>query len=164
MALGLSTIGFALPLAGSIAHANNVVDMVIWGDRLALIVQLSPITSRSSPSRSLEAHRGGRIGPAICWVCLGNGRSHQRRLDDHMKRSAQVALVLMGVTGTTAAASYMMPSRAECRRGSRGVENAQSAVRRGASSLLRRPPSRAAAARGAAGARIAYSSHGSSSY
>ena len=31
-----------------------------------------------------------------------------------MKRSAQVALVLMGVTGTTATAAYMMPSR-ECR-------------------------------------------------
>jgi len=32
-----------------------------------------------------------------------------------MKRSAQVALVLMGVTATTATAAYMMPSRAECR-------------------------------------------------
>ena len=31
-----------------------------------------------------------------------------------MKRSAQVALVLMGVTGTTATAAYMMPSRADC--------------------------------------------------
>ncbi len=32
-----------------------------------------------------------------------------------MKRSAQVALVLMGVTGTTATAAYMMPARPECR-------------------------------------------------
>lgn len=32
-----------------------------------------------------------------------------------MKRSAQVALVLMGVTGTTAAGAYMMPARPECR-------------------------------------------------
>jgi hypothetical protein len=31
-----------------------------------------------------------------------------------MKRSAQVALVLMGVTGTTAAGAYMMPPRPEC--------------------------------------------------
>jgi hypothetical protein len=31
-----------------------------------------------------------------------------------MKRSAQVALVLMGVTGTTAAGAYMLPSRPEC--------------------------------------------------
>ncbi len=32
-----------------------------------------------------------------------------------MKRSAQVALVLMGVTGTTATAAYLMPPRPECR-------------------------------------------------
>jgi hypothetical protein len=31
-----------------------------------------------------------------------------------MKRSAQVALVLMGVTGTTATAAYMMPARPAC--------------------------------------------------
>ena len=32
-----------------------------------------------------------------------------------MKRSSQVALVLMGVTATTAAGAYMMPPRPECR-------------------------------------------------
>ena len=32
-----------------------------------------------------------------------------------MKRSAQVALVLMGVTGTTATAAYMMPPHGDCR-------------------------------------------------
>jgi hypothetical protein len=32
-----------------------------------------------------------------------------------MKRSGQIALVLMGVTGTTAAGAYMMPPRPECR-------------------------------------------------
>lgn len=32
-----------------------------------------------------------------------------------MKRSAQVALVLMGVTGTTATAAFLMPPRPECR-------------------------------------------------
>ena len=31
-----------------------------------------------------------------------------------MKRSGQVALVLMGVTGATAAGAYMLPSRPEC--------------------------------------------------
>jgi hypothetical protein len=31
-----------------------------------------------------------------------------------MKRSGQVALVLMGVTGATAAGAYMLPTRAEC--------------------------------------------------
>jgi hypothetical protein len=32
-----------------------------------------------------------------------------------MKRSGQVALVLMGVTGATAAGAYMLPTRPECR-------------------------------------------------
>jgi len=32
-----------------------------------------------------------------------------------MKRSAQVALVFMGVTATTATAAYIMPTRAVCR-------------------------------------------------
>jgi hypothetical protein len=31
-----------------------------------------------------------------------------------MKRSGQVALVLMGVTGATAAGAYMLPARPEC--------------------------------------------------
>lgn len=31
-----------------------------------------------------------------------------------MKRSGQIALVLMGVTGTTAAGAYMMPPRPQC--------------------------------------------------
>jgi hypothetical protein len=31
-----------------------------------------------------------------------------------MKRSGQVALVLMGVTGATAAGAYMLPTRPEC--------------------------------------------------
>jgi hypothetical protein len=31
-----------------------------------------------------------------------------------MKRSGQVALVLMGVTGATAAGAYMLPSRPQC--------------------------------------------------
>lgn len=32
-----------------------------------------------------------------------------------MKRSGQVALVVMGVAATTAAGAYLLPSRAECR-------------------------------------------------
>ena len=31
-----------------------------------------------------------------------------------MKRSGQVALVLMGVTGATAAGAYMLPARPQC--------------------------------------------------
>jgi putative membrane protein len=39
IALGLSLIGFALPVASAIAHAENVVDCAIWSV-IALCVQL----------------------------------------------------------------------------------------------------------------------------
>jgi putative membrane protein len=39
VALGLSAIGFALPLASAISHSANVVDCAIWGV-IALIVQV----------------------------------------------------------------------------------------------------------------------------
>ena len=54
IALGLSMIGFALPLTSSIAHSDNVVDMVIWG-LIALAVQ---IAAASSP----EAIRSDNFG------------------------------------------------------------------------------------------------------
>ena len=39
ISLGFSMLGFALPLTSSIGHADNVVDMTIWGV-IALIVQV----------------------------------------------------------------------------------------------------------------------------
>ena len=39
VALGLSLIGFALPLASAIVHAQNVLDCLVWG-LVALVVQI----------------------------------------------------------------------------------------------------------------------------
>ncbi|MEA2873535.1 MAG: putative rane protein, partial [Hyphomicrobiales bacterium] len=39
IALGLSMIGFALPLTASIGHSDGILDMTIWGV-IALIVQV----------------------------------------------------------------------------------------------------------------------------
>jgi putative membrane protein len=39
VSLGLSLIGFALPLSSAIVHARNVVELVIWG-LVALVVQI----------------------------------------------------------------------------------------------------------------------------
>jgi len=39
VALGLSAIGFALPLASAISHSANVIDCTIWGI-IALAVQI----------------------------------------------------------------------------------------------------------------------------
>ena len=40
VALGLSAIGFALPLTSAISHAANVIDCAIWGV-IALVVQVA---------------------------------------------------------------------------------------------------------------------------
>jgi len=39
IALGLSLLGFVLPVASAIAHASNIVDCVVWSV-IALLVQL----------------------------------------------------------------------------------------------------------------------------
>src|ERR1041385_123213 len=39
IALGLSLLGFVLPVASAIAHAGNIVDCVVWSV-IALVVQL----------------------------------------------------------------------------------------------------------------------------
>ena len=65
VALGLSMIGFALP--SSIGHADNVVDMTIWGV-VALLVQVAVyyLSRIAVPdlSRRIEA---GELAPAI-WL------------------------------------------------------------------------------------------------
>lgn len=38
-ALGLSTLGFALPVASAIAHAANIIDCLIWS-LIAFVVQI----------------------------------------------------------------------------------------------------------------------------
>lgn len=38
-ALGFSLVGFALPLASAIVHAQNIVDLLVWG-LVALAVQI----------------------------------------------------------------------------------------------------------------------------
>jgi len=52
ISLGLSMIGFALPLTSAIAHANDVVDMTIWGI-VALIVQILAYYLARIPMRDL---------------------------------------------------------------------------------------------------------------
>ena len=39
VSLGLSLVGFALPLSSAIVHANNVIDLLVWGI-VALVVQI----------------------------------------------------------------------------------------------------------------------------
>ena len=67
IALGLSMIGFALPLTSSIAHSDNVIDMVIWG-LVALVVQIAASYLARIPIPDLSQRIAkGEIAPAI-WL------------------------------------------------------------------------------------------------
>ena len=71
IALGLSLLGFALPVASAISHAANLLDCVIWSI-VALIVQVLVyyVIRWFTPdmSKRIEA---GEIAPAI-WLGLAS--------------------------------------------------------------------------------------------
>ena len=71
IALGLSLIGFALPVASAIAHSANIVDCLIWSV-IALAVQLGVFFAAGVPVPNL-AHRvaSGEMAAAI-WLGLAS--------------------------------------------------------------------------------------------
>ena len=67
ISLGLSIIGFALPMTSSIAHSDGVVDMAVWGV-VALIVQVASYYVARIPMPDLSSRiAAGELGPAI-WL------------------------------------------------------------------------------------------------
>ena len=67
ISLGLSMIGFALPLTSSIGHADSIIDMAIWGV-IALIVQIGVYYLARIPVPDLSQRiENGEIAPAI-WL------------------------------------------------------------------------------------------------
>ena len=69
LALGMSTVGFALPLTSAIGHANDIVDMTIWGV-VALIVQIIAYYVARIPLPDLSQRiAAGELGPAIWLGC-----------------------------------------------------------------------------------------------
>jgi putative membrane protein len=67
ISLGLSMIGFALPLTSSIGHANSVSDLTIWGV-IALAVQVAVYYLARIPVPNLsERIEAGDMAPAI-WL------------------------------------------------------------------------------------------------
>ena len=69
VALGLSAVGFALPLTSAIGHAANVIDCAIWGV-IALIVQIAVyyLVRLTIPDLS-ERIQKGELAAAI-WLGL----------------------------------------------------------------------------------------------
>lgn len=67
IALGLSLLGFALPLASAVAHAADLVDCAIWAV-IALIVQLITFFAVRIPVPDLSSRiAAGDLAPAI-WL------------------------------------------------------------------------------------------------
>src|SRR5438045_2961835 len=71
IALGLSLLGFALPLVSAIAHSANVADCLIWS-AIALIVQIAVYFIVKIPVPNLSARiAAGELAAAI-WLGLSS--------------------------------------------------------------------------------------------
>ena len=71
ISLGLSLLGFALPVASAIAHAANLIDCVIWSV-IALIVQVIVYYLVRIPVPDISKRiAAGELAPAI-WLGLSS--------------------------------------------------------------------------------------------
>lgn len=71
IALGLSLLGFVLPVISAIAHSANVVDCLIWS-AIALLVQIVVYFLVKIPVPNLsERIANGQLAPAI-WLGLAS--------------------------------------------------------------------------------------------
>ena len=71
ISLGLSLLGFSLPVASAIAHAVNIVDCIIWS-LIALCVQLVVFFIARIPVPDLSKRiAAGELAPAI-WLGLAS--------------------------------------------------------------------------------------------
>ena len=71
ISLGLSMLGFALPVASAVAHASDVVDCIIWSV-IALCVQIIAYYGARIPVPNLSQRiAAGEMGPAI-WLGLAS--------------------------------------------------------------------------------------------
>ncbi|WOH80101.1 DUF350 domain-containing protein [Bradyrhizobium sp. BEA-2-5] len=71
IALGLSLLGFVLPVVSAIAHSANVVDCLIWS-LIALIVQIIVYYIVKIPVPNLSGRiASGEMAPAI-WLGLSS--------------------------------------------------------------------------------------------
>jgi putative membrane protein len=71
ISLGLSLLGFSLPVASAIAHAVNIVDCIIWS-LIALCIQLVVFYIARIPVPDLSQRiAAGELAPAI-WLGLAS--------------------------------------------------------------------------------------------
>ena len=71
VALGLSLLGFALPLASAIAHSQNLLDCAIWAI-IALVVQLVVYFIVRIPVHELSTRIAAGEMAAAIWLGLAS--------------------------------------------------------------------------------------------
>lgn len=71
VALGLSLLGFALPVASAIAHAQNLLDCAIWS-LIALVVQIVVYFVVRIPVHELSARIAAGEMAAAIWLGLAS--------------------------------------------------------------------------------------------
>jgi putative membrane protein len=71
IALGLSLLGFVLPVVSAIAHSANVVDCLIWS-AIALIVQIAVYFIVKIPVPNLSARIAAGEFAAAIWLGLAS--------------------------------------------------------------------------------------------
>ena len=71
IALGLSLLGFVLPVFSAIAHSANVVDCMIWS-AVALIVQIAVYYIVKIPVPNLSARIAAGETAAAIWLGLSS--------------------------------------------------------------------------------------------
>ena len=83
IALGLSLLGFVLPVVSAIVHSANVGDCLVWSV-IALIVQIvGLLRGQDTGAEPVGEDRGGGTGARdLAWAGLARRRRAQRRLDD----------------------------------------------------------------------------------
>ena len=67
LSLGLSVVGFALPLTSSIGHSDGIVDMTIWGI-VALAVQIAAYFLARIPVPDLSTRIANGEMAAAIWL------------------------------------------------------------------------------------------------
>jgi len=71
VSLGLSMLGFALPVASAVAHASNIIDCMIWS-LIALCVQvIAYYVARIAVPNLSQRIAAGDLAPAI-WLGLAS--------------------------------------------------------------------------------------------
>ena len=93
-ALGFSLVGFALPLASAIVHAQTIIDCLVWGLGGACRADPGLLARAHRHAESVPAHRLGRDGgSALPRRRLACRRDHQRFGDDILRRQATPIIV-----------------------------------------------------------------------